>query len=128
MSDRQIAEQDARHEVRNESRRQIRPLSSMCEESGVITLRLEMPGVRKDGVDLEVEANELRIRGRRTEADRGAKRILTERLDGDFFEVYTLDETVDRSKIDALMDNGVLTVTLHLREAEKPRKIQITSH
>jgi len=128
MSDRQVATQDTRREVRRESRRQIRPQSSLYEENGVITLRLEMPGVPKEGVDLEVEANELRIRGRRVAAAHETKRVLSERIDGDFYEVYTLDETVDRGKIDALMDNGVLTVTLHLREAEKPRKIQITAH
>jgi len=124
MSDRQVATQEARQETR----RQIRPMSSMCEDNGAITLYLEMPGVPKEGVDLEVEGNELRIRGKRRPADRSARRVLSERTDADYCEVYTLDETVDRGNIDALMENGVLAVTLHLREAEKPRKIQITTH
>jgi len=119
MSDRQIATK--------ETRRQIRPLSSMYEDNGVITLCLEMPGVPKDGIELEVEGNELRIRGRRPAVDASQRYVLRERIDGDYYEVYTLDETVDRGKIDAAMDGGVLTITLHLREAEKPRKIQITA-
>lgn len=119
MSDRQTA--------MKETRRQVRPLSSMAEESGQILLRLEMPGVAKDGIELTVEGNELRIRGRRAAVAPATRYVLRERMDGDFYEVYTLDETVDRNRIEAAMDSGVLSVTLHLREAEKPRKIQITS-
>jgi len=118
MSDKQLATREAR--------RHIRPLSSMCEDGGVITLCLEMPGVAKDGVELEVEGNELRIRGARPAPGASTRYLLRERVDGDYVEVYTLDETVDRGRIDAAMEAGVLTVTLHLREAEKPRKIQIT--
>ena len=36
-----------------------------------------------------------------------------------------LDDTIDRSKIDASIRNGVVTVTLGLKEAEKPRKINV---
>jgi len=121
MSDRQVSTST------KEARRQIRPLSSMCEENGVITLCLEMPGVPKDGIELEVEGSELRIHGRRTAASASARYVLRERVDGDYREVYTIDETVDRGKIEAAITEGVLTVTLHLREAEKPRKIQITA-
>ena len=113
-------------QVQREPVRLIRPLSSMVEEDGVITLNLEMPGVPKDGVELEVEGSELRIRGRRASPE-SARYVVRERPMGDYAEVLTLDETVDRQKIDAAMESGVLTVTLHLREAEKPRRISITS-
>jgi len=121
MSDRQL--------MRQEGMRQLRPLSTMCEEEGTITLCLEMPGVPKDGIELEVEGNDLRIRGKRRapEAQPGVQYLVRERAVGDFYENYTLDETVDRNRIDAVMEGGVLTVTLHLREAEKPRRIQITA-
>jgi len=118
MSDKQTSQRESRF---------IRPLSSMIEENGAILLSLEMPGVAKDGVDLEVEGNELRIRGRRRSALEGSRPIVRERPAGDYAEVFTIDETVDRQKIDASMEAGVLTVTLHLREAEKPRRIAITS-
>jgi len=119
MSDRQVA-------TKQETRRQIRPVSSMSEENGVITLCLEMPGVTKEGIEIEVEGNELRIRGRRQPYPQGLRYVLRERMDADYYEVYNLDETVDRKKVDAAMEAGVLTVTLHLREAEKPRRIQIS--
>jgi HSP20 family protein len=117
MSDKQVA--------MRETRRQIRPLTTIWEENGTITLRLEMPGVPKDGTELEIEGSELRIRGRRSAAPAGKEYLLRERADGDFAEVYTIDETVDRGKVDANMEAGILTLTLRLREAEKPRRIQI---
>jgi len=119
MSDTQVATR--------ETRRQVRPLTTISEAEGIITLTLEMPGVPKDGTELEVEGSELRIRGRRAVAPSGRKYILRERFDGDFAEVYTIDETVDRNRIEAAMESGILTVKLHLREAEKPRRIQIES-
>ena len=39
--------------------------------------------------------------------------------------MFTLDDTIDRNKVDAKLESGVLIVTLHLKEAEKPRKIQV---
>jgi len=99
----------------------------MTEQEGVITLRLEMPGVSKNGVELEVEGSELHIRGKRTPPSQEGRYLVRERQAGDFSEVYTIDETIDREKIDAVMEAGVLTVTLHLREAQKPRRIAITA-
>lgn len=120
MSDKQVATR--------ETRRQIRPVTTISEENGTIILRLEMPGVAKDGTELEVEGSELRIRGRRDPAQSGKRYILRERADGDFAEVYTIDQTIDTGKIGAAMEAGVLTVTLQLREAQKPRRIQIEAH
>jgi len=116
-----------RQKTLREPVRLIRPLSAMSEQNGVITLSLEMPGVRKDGVEMEIEGSELRIRGRRIAAAESARYVVRERPVGDYAEVYTIDETVDREKINASVDAGILTVTLHLREAEKPRRIAITS-
>jgi len=110
-----------------EPTRLIRPLSTMTEDKGVITLSLEMPGVPKDGVELEVEGSELRIRGKRPNGQEPSRYVVRERAPGDYAEVYTIDETVDREKINASMEAGVLTVTLHLREAEKPRRIAISA-
>jgi len=108
-------------------RGRIRPMSSICEEEGTITLRLEMPGVAKEGVDLNLENNQLTIRGTKRANDEPVRYLLRERRDGDYVQSYTVDDTVDPDRIDAKMELGVLTVTLPLRESSKPRKIQITS-
>lgn len=106
--------------------RLIRPHCLVCEEeSGVITLRLEMPGVTRENLDLDVDSNELRITGRRPAEVTEGTYLVRERPEGAFYQAYTLDETIDRTRIDAALAGGVLTVTLHRREAEKPRKIAI---
>jgi HSP20 family protein len=83
-----------------------------------------VPGVRKEDLAVRIESNELQIIGRRQEAP-GKKYLLRERPQGDYLQSYTLDETVDASKVDAVLEKGVLNVTLELNEQVKPRNIPI---
>jgi len=46
---------------------------------------------------------------------------------GSFRQVHTLDDTIDPAKIDAVLEAGVLNLTLHRKEAVKPRKINVRS-
>jgi HSP20 family protein len=106
--------------------RYIRPKCHICEEEeGTITLKLEMPGVAKDQLDIDVDANELMITGNREVKSSEGSYLMQERPLGSYRQVYTLDDTIDRSKIEAALDGGVLTLTLKRKEAEKPRKITI---
>ncbi len=118
MSDKQV-------EKKETPRPRIRSRSNICEEKGAIILRLEMPGVKKDGVDISVDNNQLTVTGKREIEEVNGKVLIQERRLGDFFQSYTIDETIDRNKIEAELNNGVLSVTLHIKEAEKPRKIQV---
>ena len=117
-------------EVRKEREKEqfhfIRPFCFVCEEKqGVVTLRLEMPGVAKDQLDIDVDGNELQITGKREAGGREGTYLMQERPSGTFRQVYTLDDTIDRNKIEASLEAGVLTLNLHRRESEKPRKITI---
>ncbi len=123
MAKQDVAKRQEQQEERE--RRPIRPVSSIYEEEGRIVLRLEMPGVRKEGLEINVEQNQLMISGRRPEPQPEGRYLVKERIDGDFYQVYTLDETIDREKIDASLNGGVLTVRLNLREEEKPRRIEV---
>jgi len=102
----------------------IRPASNICEEDGAVVLRLEMPGVNKDGIDVNIEGDTLTVTGTRDERESGSF-VIRERRHGDFRASYTLDERVDRDKVEAGMERGVLTLTLNLKEEVKPRKIAI---
>jgi HSP20 family protein len=100
----------------------------VCEEDqGQIVMKLEMPGVNQDNLDLRYEDNILHITGRREPRSADVTYLVRERQSGTFYQAYTLDHTVDPEKIDASIANGVLTVTLHRKEAEKPRKITVKS-
>jgi HSP20 family protein len=105
--------------------RSLRPRGSVTEtKDGKLCVMLEMFGVSKDHLEIRIENNELAIVGRR-DADTRSKYILRERLHGDFSMLYTLDETVDQSKVDAVLEKGILTLTLELKEHVKPRTIKV---
>ena len=106
-------------------RRAVRPIGNICEEHDAVVLRLEMPGVSKDGIEVNVNGDTLSIYGRRNSYAEDVSYIVRERQDADFRAIYTLDERVNREKVDARMENGILTVRLHLKEEVKPRKIDV---
>lgn len=98
----------------------------IIEKDGNILLTLEMPGVKKDGLNINVDGDELAISGRRVIPGAGNGKYLAREIrDTDFFQKYTIDNTIDRNKIDATLKNGILTVTLHIKESEKPRQITV---
>ncbi len=96
------------------------------DRDGRMRVVLEMPGVGRDGLEVKIENNELRIRGRRQPGGGPeGKYLLRERPLGDYQMIYTLDETVDTSKVDAVLEKGILTLSLELKEAVKPRTIPV---
>jgi HSP20 family protein len=104
----------------------LRPRSSVAEmPDGNIVLRLEMPGVSREDLDIGLEPSELSITGRRPGASSDGDFLVRERPRGSFRQVYTLDDTIDPAKIDAVLEGGILTLTLHRKEAIKPRKISV---
>jgi HSP20 family protein len=92
-----------------------------------IVLTAEIPGVRKDDLDIRVENNTLTIRGERKREQEAAKESYhrVERLYGTFSRSFSLPSTVDNEKVNAEFKDGVLKVTLPSREEAKPRQIQV---
>ena len=89
---------------------------------------LDLPGINPDSIDLTVEQNVLTVRTERApvQAD-GAQMIVAERPYGTFTRQVFLGETLDAENIAADYAAGVLTLTIPVREAAKPRTIQVTS-
>lgn len=108
-----------------EARRTVRPVGNIWEEDGTVMLRLEMPGVTRENLDLRIENDQLIVRGTRRMEDENENFVIRERARGDFAQTYTLDDTIDRERIEAKMERGILTVTLHLKDAVKPRRIDV---
>jgi len=107
-----------------QGRHLVRPHSSVIETAdGKLMVVMEVPGVARKDLEIKIENNELNILARRTPLN--GTYILRERHPGDYTQTFMLDETVDRSKVDAKLANGVLTVTLELKEQVKPRTIKI---
>jgi HSP20 family protein len=111
--------------IRPSNERILIPPCSIDEETGLVTVRMEMPGVSKEGLDVSVEANTLTVSGTRNPVNIEGTWLLRERPYGRYEKTFTLDDTIDREKIHAELVDGMLIIKLHIQEAAKPRKIEI---
>lgn len=96
-------------------------------DSHTLVLKAELPDVAREDIDLRVENSTLTIQGSK-KMDKEVKEQQyhrVERVYGNFTRTFTLPPTVDAGKIGAEFKNGVLTVTLPLREEARPRQIQV---
>lgn len=89
-------------------------------------VHFDLPGVDPDSIDLTVEQNVLTIRADRPQkSPAGAEMIVSERPTGSFSRQLFLGETLDADNISADYHAGVLTLTIPVREAAKPRRLAI---
>lgn len=91
-------------------------------------VHFDLPGVNTDSIDLQVEQNVLTVRAERTPVQpEGAQMIVAERPLGTFTRQVFLGQTLDAEHIEADYTAGVLTLSIPIHEAAKPRSIQVTS-
>ena len=100
------------------------------EDADHIYVEAELPGFRKDDVDITLENQTLTIAAERKEetgADaKKGEHLLRERRYTRFLRSFTLPPTVDEQSVNAKLTDGVLTITLNKREETKPRKISVS--
>ena len=101
------------------------PTASVVEENDGYTLRVEMPGVNKEGLEISMENNELSIIGRRSLPTLDGALLHREIRRENFRRIFELDPSIDTDKISAKMDQGILTLRLPKAEHVKPRKITV---
>jgi HSP20 family protein len=95
-----------------------------------IVLRAELPGLKREDLDIRVENNTLTLRGER-KRDAEVKQESYHRVErsyGAFSRSFSLPTTVNTEKVQATFADGVLTITLPIREEAKPRQIQVQVH
>jgi HSP20 family protein len=92
-----------------------------------VVLKLEVPGIRSEDLDIRVEGRTLTVRGERKfeseEKEENFHRI--ERRYGSFTRSFTLPATVDTDSIDARSADGVLTISLSKKPEAKPKQITV---
>lgn len=88
-------------------------------------LSFDLPGVRENDLNIELNKNELTVSGERRYEKCDSERHFTERSYGRFARSFTLPSTIDPEKIEAHFNHGVLTVSLAKVEAAKPKKIEV---
>jgi HSP20 family protein len=99
------------------------------EDGDHLYVEAELPGFRKDEVDITLENQTLTIAAERksekSEGEKGGDYLLRERRYSRFLRSFTLPPTVDDKNVDAKLNDGVLTITLNKREETKPRRISV---
>jgi len=103
------------------------PAVDICEKETELIILADMPGVKPDGVDIQLKDGVLSIEGKVTEASQAGENLLSEYRTGSYFRTFRVTDYVDASKIAASLSNGVLKVTLPKHEKAMPRKIPITA-
>jgi HSP20 family protein len=102
------------------------PATDIFENESTITVLADMPGVKAADLEIDLRENVLTLSGRVTEPEReGQSEVLTEYRSGTFFRQFTLAESIDQSKIDAKLNEGVLRLQLPKVERAKPRQITV---
>jgi HSP20 family protein len=101
------------------------PACNIAEDLGFVTVKLEMPGVPKEALEVRIEGNELSISGERRGEEPRGRYLLRERRAEGYRKLFILDDTIARDKVDAALVDGILTLKLQVKEAAKPRKIEI---
>ena len=111
---------------RGQAEQFISPAASVTDTADGYRLEIEMPGVKKNGLDISVENHELTIIGRRSVPAVEGTLIHRESRPENFRRAFELDPSIDAEKISANIDQGLLTLTLPKAEHVKPRKITVS--
>ncbi len=92
-------------------------------------IHFDLPGVDPSSIDLTVEKNVLTVRAERQfnwNGD-GVEVLVAERPQGTYSRQLFLGETLDADQIEARYEQGVLTLTIPVAEAAKPRRVQVSA-
>lgn len=104
------------------------PALNVYDQNEEICLALQVPGVAKDSLNVEMRENTLTISGRRDAPEKGDADILREEsLYGEFRRSLRLPFKVKQDSIQAECKNGILTVRMPKTEESKPRHIAINA-
>lgn len=103
------------------------PNSDIYETEDALTVVMEVPGVTKDNVNIDIENDILEVEGRidfssYAELDP----VYSEYNVGHFTRKFSLSSKIDQGKISAELNDGVLKLILPKAEDAKPRRIKIS--
>jgi len=105
----------------------VMPLADVEESDEAFIVDIELPGVQRDAISVEVTGDRLFVTGERRERHRVGLLRQQTRSTGTFHFEVTLPSEVDVAGVDATLDDGVLHVVVPKSAAARPRKISIRS-
>jgi len=107
------------------SRPAVMPMDAW-RQGDTFVVEFDLPGVRPETLDIDVERNVLTVKAERTRPNGDWEMLASERPTGLFSRQLVLGDNVDLEQVQADYDAGVLRLTIPVAEKAKPRKIEVT--
>ena len=107
------------------SRPTIMPMDAW-REGDAFVVEFDLPGIKADTLDIDVERNVLTVRAERPSATGDWEPLAAERPRGVFSRQLVLGDNLDLERIDASYTDGVLTLRIPIAEKAKPRKVEVS--
>jgi HSP20 family protein len=103
------------------------PPVDIYEDEHKLVLKVEIPGMRLEDLDVRMENNTLTIKGERSFQSEGKEENFhrVERRYGSFYRAFTVPNTIDPESIKAEYDAGVLRLELQKKPESKPKQIKV---
>jgi HSP20 family protein len=103
------------------------PRTDLVEKDDAFHLRLDVPGMSKDDISINLQNGALTVSGERTSerTEEGEEYVRVERAFGTFHRTFRLPDAVDRDNIEAVYEDGVLTINVPKTEESTRRQIEI---
>lgn len=113
----------------NEGEREFQPVCDLDDFGDHFLLTLEVPGVARSDLEIEIRDHDLVVTGerRRMETKQPESGWYSERRYGKFQRSFSLPPGIDAEKVVADYENGVLRIAVPKAEAMKPRKVEIST-
>lgn len=125
MSDKKdVTKQESKAAAQTE--RAMRPAVDIFEDESGITVHADMPGVSRQGLELNIDGDTLSIVGHvDISVPKGMEALYADVRATYYQRSFSLSRELDRDKVDASLKNGVLTLRIAKRKEHQPRKIEV---
>jgi HSP20 family protein len=99
----------------------------VAEDDGAYTVYAEIPGVKKDDINVTIDGNQVAITAdvKPNQQDKGEKVLRSERFYGKVYRAFSLAQDVDEASAQAKYNDGVLELRLPKKAAVSARKLSI---
>ena len=105
------------------------PAVDVHEDKEAFVLRAELPGLKREEIEVSLDENVLTLKGERKleKEEQGRRYHRIERSYGSFVRYFQLPKALDADRVEANLADGVLTVKVPKKEVLKARKIDVQS-
>ena len=105
------------------------PMVDVYEDGNAIVIKADIPGMKQEDIDIEMESDLLTIRGERKFEDEARRDsyVRVERQYGTFQRTFTIGVPIEADKVSATYRHGILELTIPKAEVTKPKKVQVIS-